>query len=284
MKSALVSLDTHRTGRVPLSRFYNSALESDWRFGESEAYLRELGALDETSTWHGKQVIIANYIQAASNCIVSSPHYLVCCSNPCEGLMGDIERAVAAPLASPAELLAVVGNMSAQSELDDDVLVDLGSGDGSLAAQLEQIAAAHSGQVPLHGRLFAQWLHYVFPRQCPFPHKVGDASSASPLEFGEGYIASDEEMQAHAVAANETVSLEEVGQEGVQWMSQWSEEEELIADYSASGLHAPWESRRRVLSIGGALLVLVGLVGAVGHGSGSKGPALLPVHGKSHFV
>merc|ERR1719473_998326 len=71
MKDALVAMDTQRMGRVPLAKFYGTAIDTDWRFGESEVYLRELGALDESSTWLGPQVLIANYIQATSNCIVS---------------------------------------------------------------------------------------------------------------------------------------------------------------------------------------------------------------------
>merc|ERR1719473_1088651 len=84
MKDALVSMDKHATGRVPLTNFYNKAINTDWRFGESEAYLREMGALDETSKWMGPQVVIPNYIQATSNCIISSAHYLICCMNECE--------------------------------------------------------------------------------------------------------------------------------------------------------------------------------------------------------
>ena len=65
MKDQLVAMDAHKTGRVPLSKFYGTGLDADWRFAESEAYLRDLGALDETSAWRGKQVIVANYIQAS---------------------------------------------------------------------------------------------------------------------------------------------------------------------------------------------------------------------------
>merc|ERR1719401_3031441 len=32
-----------------------------------------------------------------------------------------------------------------------------------LVARLEQIAAHHGGLVPLHGRLFAQWMHHAYP-------------------------------------------------------------------------------------------------------------------------
>merc|ERR1719395_454132 len=120
MKAALVDMDKHNTGRVPLGRFYDTAINTDWRFGESEQYLRELGALDESSKWIGAQVIIPNYIQATSNCIVSTPHYLVCCVNECESLMGEIETAIDAPTALPSTILAVVRTMSSPISLDED--------------------------------------------------------------------------------------------------------------------------------------------------------------------
>ena len=37
--------------------------------------------------------------------------------------------------------------------------------DDFMVSQLQSIAKEHGGQVPIHGRLFAQWLHYVFPRE-----------------------------------------------------------------------------------------------------------------------
>merc|ERR1719301_409707 len=110
MKDALVSMDEKGTGRIPLAKFYGTAINSDWRFGESEAYLRELGALDESSSWLGPQVIIPNYIQATSNCIVSTPHYLVCCVNECETLLAEIEDAIGAPAATATDILQIVRN------------------------------------------------------------------------------------------------------------------------------------------------------------------------------
>jgi len=284
MKEALIAMDTRHTGRVPLSRFYGSALDTEWRFGESESYLRELGALDETNSWVGKQVIIPNYIQAASNCIVSAPHYLVCCVNDCEGLLGEIEEAVGAPVAEPSELLAIVGNLSSQATLSDDPPRDL---KGSLTSQLEQIAAAHGGRVPLHGRLFAQWLHYAFPRECAFPHKAGTAVALTPNEFGSSYIAKEEDMKQHASAVNASnFSTMVFGEEQLHWMSQWSAEEELIADYTGSGLRAPWETSGYITRCGGALLLVAALLGVVGSGRKAGAAAgLLPTHnGKAHFV
>merc|ERR1719388_6815 len=142
MKTQLVGMDTHHTGRVPLAKFYGTALDTDWRFGESEAYLRELGALDETSSWRGPQVVIPNYLQATSNCIVSTSHYLVCCVNECESLMGDIELAIDAPTALPSTILDVVRGMSKQTSLDEDEPPHLTS---SLVSQLEQVAKSHGG-------------------------------------------------------------------------------------------------------------------------------------------
>jgi hypothetical protein len=101
MKNQLVAMDIHKTGRVPLAKFYGTGRDADWRFAESEAYLRDLGALDETSPWRGKQVIIPNYIQAATNCIVTTSHYLVCCANDCESLLGEVVAGIGQPVGTP---------------------------------------------------------------------------------------------------------------------------------------------------------------------------------------
>merc|ERR1712054_394026 len=91
-----------------------------------------------------------------------------------------------------------------------------------LRSKLEDVAALHHGKVPIHGRLFAQWLHYVFPRECPFPHKVGTHSAQSPLEFGDNYIASESEVHSHASNKNSAEWQADTFDEE-RWMSQWSE-------------------------------------------------------------
>lgn len=259
MHDALVGMDTHHTGRVPLAKFYNTAINSDWRFGESEQYLRELGALDETSALTGAQVIIPNYIQATSNCIISTSHYLVCCRNHCEDILGEIELAIGAPTATPEEILEVVGNISIGT---DDEEPDLkGSGSGSLAEQLETLALSQGGRVPLHGRLFAQWLHYVFPRECAFPHLMGAVSAVTPQQFGDDYVATVEDMEKHAVNASTAGLPEELPKEELQWMSQWSPEEELMVDYT-SEFRMSWE-KRTLLIVAGLALLAFGITGGV---------------------
>mmetsp|Transcript_70614 Transcript_70614/g.111713 ORF Transcript_70614/g.111713 Transcript_70614/m.111713 type:complete len:552 (+) Transcript_70614:79-1734(+) len=271
MKEQLIAMDPSRTGRVPLSRFYGTGLEADWRFAESEAYLRELGALDESS--RTKQVIIPNYIQAASNCIVATNHYMVCCHNDCNPLLAEIEQAIHAPFAAPERLLEVVKNMTTMTSLEVEHPARL---DSTLLAQLRQIAASHNGEVPLHGRLFLQWLHYVFPQQCAFPHKSGTTNALSPLEFQGGeYVASQSTMMEHSKGANESEEEDE------EWMALWSEEEELIAGYEE--LH--WTARVSQ-KCGFICFGLAALLGAIRLNWKPKAEIeLLPSYrGKAHFV
>merc|ERR1719189_404141 len=271
-KASLAALDTTRTGRVRLPDFYGANKEGEWRFAESEAYLRELGALDETSTWRGKQVIVSNYMQAASNCVVTRSHYLVCCMVECEGILAQVEAAVGAPVATPDQLLQVVGSITD----GDDEPARL---DSALRIQLQRVAQMHGGLVPLHGRLFAQWLHYAFPRECAFPHKAGDAAALTPAQFGEASIVSEEEVSRHV--ADDVVQQDLAGMnmssEHGDWMTQWSEEEELLGDYP----------QRSGISLDGRYVLVLGavatLVGSLLHaGSGRvKAHDEMP---KSHFV
>jgi len=226
IKANLVALDTEEAGRVKLSKFYKRSMEGEWRFGESEAYLRELGALDDSSYWRGPQVLIPNYLLAASNCIVTSTFYRVCCINECEALQQRVEAAVEAPVGTLADVTKAV----------EEVWVAEGRGEkleGGLQAKLKKIAETHRGKVPLHGRLFAQWMHYAFPQECPFPHRSGEVLARSPTEFGDKYQASKAEMRRHARQIDrkehvpKDVSIEE------SWgMSQWLDDEELLTDYT----------------------------------------------------
>merc|ERR1719203_254195 len=269
-KASLAALDTTRTGRVRLSDFYGANKEGEWRFSESEAYLRELGALDESSPWRGKQVILPNYIQAASNCIVTPGHYLVCCMVECEGILGHIESAVGAPVASPSQLLQIVSDM-ADSD-DEPAFVD-----ASMRTQLQRVADMHGGQVPLHGRLFAQWLHYAFPRDCAFPHKVGETAALTPAQFGEDSVVSVEEVNKHI--ADDVVRGDLAGtnqtSEQIKWMTQWSEEEELLGDYPRRS--GTWDGR---------YLLVLAAAAAFGSLSRAKGGGgkLLEEAPRSHFV
>merc|ERR1719245_1354040 len=104
--------------------------------------------------------------------------------------MGQVEAAVGAPVATVDQVLQVVTSLTDS----DDEPARL---DAAMQTQLQRVAAMHGGQVPLHGRLFAQWLHYAFPRDCAFPHKAGASRALTPAQFGEESIVSAEEVNRH---------------------------------------------------------------------------------------
>merc|ERR1719440_157818 len=145
-------------GRVRLSDFYGAALnDNKWQFSESLDYLRQLGALDESDV-SNPRVIIPNYISGPSNCVASSAYYSVCCFDECESLLGQIEQSLAAPEALPSAITHLVSMIPSATMPSNRSLSPW------LHHRLEEVADHHGGLVPLHGRLFAQWLHYAYPR------------------------------------------------------------------------------------------------------------------------
>merc|ERR1719499_990102 len=67
------------------------------------------------------------------------------------------------------------------------------------------VANFHNGVVPLHGRLFAQWLHHLFPHTCPYPHVAGTTrprqAGAYTAATGEDHELSDEELRRYVDGA-----------------------------------------------------------------------------------
>jgi hypothetical protein len=179
LKRTLLKMEKAGTGRVPLEIFYADALSNtSWQFMESVPYLRQLGALDESDP-ERVSVIIPNYVNAESNCVASSKFYSVCCIDECEELLGSLERHTGSPDAAPALILQLV------SGLPSDTIEAPRKLSVTLMDRLYEIASHHGGRVPLHGRLFAQWLHHAYPRECPYPHLSG---TTSPL-LAEQYVA-----------------------------------------------------------------------------------------------
>jgi len=215
MKSALMDLDPSGTGRIPLGKFYSQPAGSTYQFNEGVDYLRQTGALDETGGG-GPSVLIPNYLAGPTNCIASSSYYSVCCMNECEGLMNELEHKIQAPKASPEQLLGFVGNLSSSTV---DAPRSLPQG---LKQKLHDVADHHEGEVPLHGRFFAQWLHFAFPNECPYPQITESAAVLTPSQWLEDTAtASVEERQSHIQNSHSSV-LEEAP-----FMSQWSDDEVL---------------------------------------------------------
>lgn len=226
LKSALVKMDSSGTGRVKLSDFYRPALGGNWQFQESVPYLRDVGALDESDT-NSKSVIIVNYLHSHANCIASSGYYSVCCKDECESLLGHLEEKIAAPEATPATIATIVESLPSATVDRSRKLSP------QLLNRLHEIAALHDGHVPLHARLFAQWMHHAYPRECPYPHVSGTTIQQSmddwASETGLESVASDEEMQKFAANRTEVVPAPDLDEnDRIMASLPWSPEEELL--------------------------------------------------------
>merc|ERR1719201_2192712 len=190
MRDMLTAMDVHDTGRVRIADFYKSTIEGTWQFLEPTQFLRQNGALDESSASLGPQVIIANYIAGMSNCITSSPYYAICCLNDCDQVYRHIEELIASPTASASQIIDSVGSMPQGANITPDI-----------RKWLDEIAVLHDGQVPVHGRLLAQWLHSVFPHECPYPHMGGlnpkSQEQWRALVGEEAESVSEEEVRQH---------------------------------------------------------------------------------------
>jgi len=254
-------------GRVPIEVFYGSALSGTWQFSESVDYLRQLGVLDETVPSQ-TNVIIPNYIAGASNCFGSSSYYAVCCINECESLMRTIEKGTAAPTATPSQIASLVASMSSDTVEAPRYLSE------SLLLHLNDIAGQHDGQVVLHGRLFAQWMHHAFPHECPFPHKTGTTVQLPVDEWmdktGKDAVFDFDDMRKNMADATQR-RIREANRTGVHnaalMMDQrlpWVTEEEIFIDVprSVKALEPPaWVSNQGIMLVMVLVSMAISLMG-----------------------
>merc|ERR1719311_1420554 len=233
IKDKLVEMEdpgTGGAGRVRLADFYDASLnKGQWQFSENVEYLRQMGALDESNP-DNLRVIIPNYVNGPSNCVASSSYYSVCCINECDELLGHIETKVAAPDASPERILALVSALPSSTVPGNRTLTPW------LVHRLKQVASHHGGMIPLHGRLFGQWMHYAYPRECTFPHVLGEVRPQTAeqwvRETKRDFAANKTEMERfvsmpapHQKRSSEAGELEEIlSMES----AMWTMEEELV--------------------------------------------------------
>lgn len=265
-------------GRVRVADFYKKAIhEGHWQFTESTDYLRQLGALDESDAMNPR-VIIPNYLSGPSNCVASSAYYSVCCLDECEGILGRLEEIISAPEASATTILNLVPMVPSATMPSNRTLSPW------LRHRLEEVAEHHGGLVPLHGRLFTQWLHYAYPRECQFPHVSGTINPQRPEDVmavsngTEEISASQDEMHrvvAEALPLKRRIPGSETNADEESGM--WSMDEELVvwrAPHQAQPVHMA--AFRGVAVIGAVLSVGVALFRSLEPALaklGSKGPA-----------
>jgi len=127
---------------------------------------------------------------------------------------------VAGSHAAPSELMAFVAALPSSTVASNRTLPP------SQVHRLYKIAEQHGGRVPIHGRLFMQWMHMVYPRECAFPHLSGKTKPVSAedyLEAGKDAVATAEEMEKIVNAPEQEGAASGQGQCG-----RWVDEEELF--------------------------------------------------------
>jgi len=232
LKSTLTALEKKgSSGCVSLPDFYQKGLKADsnWLFIESPEYLRQIGVLDENDA-QNPRLLSANYINGPSNCLQPTGYYMVCCHNECDGILGNLERQLGKPTGTPAEITTALRATSSfnAGSLRAGLLAP------TLRRRLQEVAEYHGGRVPIHGRLFAQWLHHVYPHECPYPHMSGTKNLQWVVDFeeetGKQSQLSGEEMESFVNAsklstskANRTLSADAGS------CAPWQNEEELFA-------------------------------------------------------
>jgi len=238
LKRDLVEMESSRPGRVDLRRFHASAVSGQGLLGfvETAGYLRRLGALDE-SVKKSQTVIIPNYMNSPANYIASGRHFTVVCKDECEDLLGHIERRVGGPEATANEIMAIVTSLPPR-----EGVVMLGD---TVVNHLQELAGIHGGWVPLHGRLFALWLHHVYPRDCPYPALAGTASLITWEKFeSETHLPSAATPQELARDAAE-VAAGALLSESVPSELPWDLQEDVLGDEVLSAL--PWDLQEALL-------------------------------------
>jgi len=194
MRRILERDDTWRVGRLPLSKFYNKSFyEMELYFAEPIGYLEKVGALDG-SVKGSPQVLIPNYLTGPSNCVSTALGHMSCCLSTCEDVMLEIEAAIGAPAASAAQILKVISKVQPKWAEARQKISKV------LKQKLDEMAMRHHGAIPIHGRLFAQWLHFVYPRDCAFPNIIDNAATLSASKWTNTRSGSSEsERRKHVI-------------------------------------------------------------------------------------
>jgi len=270
LKAALVKKEDRQSGRVRLSDFYKEALDGGdgaWQFQESIAYLRQLGGLDESNS-DEPRVMIPNYLYSQTNCIASSDYYSVCCLSECEDLLGHLEKDIAAPEASATYIVGLISALPSSSVSAPRVLSE------TLRSRLHKIGEEHGGLVQLHSRLFAQWMHHAYPRECPYPHMSGTTSQQQAQDLANDATATQEELVQFTSVANSTSKVDSEEVKDMHDLMMWSHEEEHLISRPALMPTAPGGSAGglRIVVLSAALVSIVfGLVRTTGSSSRASG-------------
>eukprot|EP00933_Yihiella_yeosuensis_P013494 TRINITY_DN1247_c1_g2_i3.p1 TRINITY_DN1247_c1_g2~~TRINITY_DN1247_c1_g2_i3.p1 ORF type:complete len:606 (-),score=120.28 TRINITY_DN1247_c1_g2_i3:188-2005(-) len=197
LKSRFAQVEGGKLGRIAISklRSASSAHLIGGFFRESEDYLREIGALDESDP-KNRYLILPNYMTGPSNCDGSTSFYDLCCPNTCQAHMARLEKLEITQGKEAANVFMELWDMTDEEKhkLGYRAGIEV---DEKVHEELDAIEAANSGQIPLHGRSFANLLHRIFPSDCPKP-RAKDFAGAD----GEQVPDSHTDVQGTALMAS----------------------------------------------------------------------------------
>jgi len=136
--------------------------------------------------------------------------------------MAHLENTIGAPEAAPEQIVTALASISTSTVSSERVLPQ------KVQLRLELLAERNAGKVPLYGRLFAQWLHFAFPRECPYPHTSG---STNPLTSDDYQKATSEKAilrveEMHDYIGSVAPVAENEGSDDL--LQRWSDEEEIF--------------------------------------------------------
>jgi len=248
---------------VRLADFYKRSLHDElWQFSESATYLRQLGAIDDSDPGNVR-VIIPNYVASPTNCVASSSFYMVCCVDECEALLGNIEQAFSKPELSPGDIATHVAAMPSSTVPSNRTLP------AWLLSRLDELADYHGGHVPLHGRLFAQWMHYAYPRECKYPHVSGTTDPHFlALDHPDADATKEEMRQVIATAHIHSRAAPDDAAAGAykHVASMWTMEEELVVYRPAASTRGPPSAVGNLVRGAVFISAVVSIYVAIGHG------------------
>jgi len=237
LKNMMMGLETQERndGRVLLANFYMPYRKGTHDFFvERPEYLQSLGALDESDPKR-PSVIVPNFLYGRAFCVATDNAFQsFCCVDQCNVLMETLEQSVAHSVASPGLIAEVVAG------LPSDTVAAPRNLSGSLRGKLDAIAKQHGGHVPLHGRLFAQWMHHAFPNECPQPREPG--VTEAPMTHNEWRARQNTTSYVSKQVIQELLDLA-AKTEGPACEDEscmlWADEEELITDIDLKALASP---------------------------------------------
>merc|ERR1719497_81635 len=141
--------------------------------------------------------------------------------------MDHIEHHFAKPPATPADIFDFITSLPSSTVHGGRTMPDI------LVQRLTDIAARYDGQVPLHGRLFAQWMHHAYPRECPYPHISGTTQPQTVKEY-KAQSKRAPTLTKDALKEAVEAAKPEAEDAGSDECTMWSEHEELyVGDHRA---------------------------------------------------